>query len=125
MQLHQLAPLRRDRLLRQSQGGRIKQCEREREMGAKKDRAKKTYFNGAGQSALNRNQHGALAGRVSQLRRCAADERDHAGGVDDAAALFAVFAESEHRVLGAEPDAFDVDSVREVPDFFYEWWRAD
>ena len=63
-------------------------------------------------------QHGALAGRVSQLRRGAAEEGDHAGGVDDAAALFAVFAERKHGVLGAEPDAFDVDRVREVPDFF-------
>ena len=63
-------------------------------------------------------QHGAFAGRVGQLRRCAAEERDHAGGVDDAAALFAVLPEGKHGVFGAEPDAFDVYRVREVPDFF-------
>ena len=67
-------------------------------------------------------QHGAFAGRVSQLRRCAAEERDHAGGVNNATAFFTVFSEREHGVLGAEPDAFDVYIVREIPNSLYEWW---
>ena len=63
-------------------------------------------------------QHGALAGRVSQLRRGAAEERDHASSINNTAALFIVLPERKHGVLGAEPDSFDVYGLREVPDFF-------
>jgi hypothetical protein len=51
------------------------------------------------------------------LRRCGADERDDGGSVDDAAAGLLVLAQREDSVLAAEPDAFDVDVVGEVPDF--------
>lgn len=60
-------------------------------------------------------QHGALGGRVGELRGGRSDERDDAGGVDDAALCLFVLAEGEHGVLGAEPDALDVDVHGEVP----------
>lgn len=60
-------------------------------------------------------QNGALAGRVRQLRRPAPDQGDDTGRVDDAAVGLSVFAQTQHRVLAAEPDALDVDRVRQVP----------
>lgn len=63
-------------------------------------------------------QHGAFARRVRQLRRRAAHQRDHAGGVDDAADFLAVPPHAEHGVLAAEPDALDVDIVGQIPDLF-------
>lgn len=61
-------------------------------------------------------QHGTLARRVRQLGRRAADERHHAGGVDDAALGLLVAAQAEHGVLAPVPHALDVDVVRQVPD---------
>ena len=63
-------------------------------------------------------EHGALGGRVGELRGGGADEGDDRGRVDDAAFGFVVLAEREDGVLGAEPDAFDVDGHGHVPDFF-------
>lgn len=61
-------------------------------------------------------QHGALAGRVRELRRRAADERDDARRVDDAGVGLAVPPHAQHGVLAPEPHALDVDRVCQVPD---------
>jgi hypothetical protein len=62
------------------------------------------------------SQYGALARGVGQLRRGTAHQRNHAGGVDDAALGLLVPAQTEHGMLGAVPDALHVDVVRQVPD---------
>ena len=67
-------------------------------------------------------ENGAFAGCVSELRRCAADQGDHACCVDDGCPLLAMLAETEDGVLAAEPYAFNVDGVCKVPDLL---WRVN
>lgn len=50
-------------------------------------------------------ENGAFGGRVGELWGRGADEGDDGGGVDDAGAGFAVFAEGEDGVFTAVPDA--------------------
>jgi hypothetical protein len=61
-------------------------------------------------------KNGALAGGVGELGGSRADESDNGGGVDDAALLLAVLAETEDGELAAEPHALDVDGLRQIPD---------
>jgi len=61
-------------------------------------------------------QNRSFACCVSQLRRRAAYQCDHARSIDDGAFGLVMFAHTENGVLAAEPDAFDVDVVCEIPD---------
>lgn len=67
-------------------------------------------------------QHGAFGGRIRELRRCGSDQCHDGGGVDDASAGLFVAAEGEDGVFAAEPDAFDVDVLGEIPDLL---WRGN
>lgn len=54
---------------------------------------------------------------VCELWGCRADQGDNRCRIDDASVGLLVLAEREDGMLAAIPDTFDVDVVRQVPDF--------
>lgn len=62
------------------------------------------------------SQHSPFTRRIRQLRRRAPHQRHHARRVNDTRSLFGMALEGEHAVLAAEPDAFDVYGLGEIPD---------
>lgn len=67
-------------------------------------------------------QHGALGGRVGQLWGGTANQCNDGRRVDDATLCLLVTAQGQNGVLGAEPDALDVDVHGQVPNVL---WRAN
>jgi hypothetical protein len=68
-------------------------------------------------SQLSRHrQNGSFASRISKLRGCRAYKGHNGSGVDNGSLGLVVLAQGDNGVLTAEPDALDVDSLRQVPD---------
>ncbi|KAH9845887.1 glutamine synthetase [Teratosphaeria destructans] len=61
-------------------------------------------------------QDSTFGGGISQLRSGGTDQGNDRGGVDDAAFCLLVLAKREDGVLAAEPYAFHIDVVGQIPD---------